>query len=40
MEELVEECLPHMGWPDEAQARQYLLKQLPLLERWKRETDG
>ncbi|BCI61306.1 zinc ribbon domain-containing protein [Solibaculum mannosilyticum] len=37
MEEMVEQCIPHMGWEDERQARQYLQNKLKSLSRWKQE---
>ena len=35
MEEMVEECIPHMGWEDETAARAFMQNLLPQLERWK-----
>lgn len=37
MEEMVEECIPHMNWPDENACRDYLRTQLALLNRWKKD---
>jgi transcriptional regulator with XRE-family HTH domain len=34
MEEMVESCIPHMGWPDPEACRQHLLAILPHLDRW------
>ena len=35
VEEMIEVCLPHMGWPDQDAARAFLQKQLPQLEHWR-----
>jgi len=35
MEEMVEQCIPHLGWEDEQAAREFMQKILPGLERWK-----
>lgn len=35
MEEMIEEILPNMNWPNPDEARKFLRDQLPHLERWK-----
>ena len=35
IEEMIEVCVPHMGWPNPDEARDFLRKQLPQLEHWK-----
>jgi len=35
MEEMIEICVPHMGWSDPEAARAFLQKQLPQLEHWR-----
>ncbi|MGN1230747.1 MAG: zinc ribbon domain-containing protein [Anaerotignum sp.] len=35
MEEMIEECIPHLGWEDENAARAFMQNLLPQLERWK-----
>lgn len=34
MEEMVEQCAPHLGLADEAEARAYMQRLLPTLSRW------
>jgi transcriptional regulator with XRE-family HTH domain len=38
VEEMVEVCLPHMGWANPDDAREFLRKQLPQLEHWKQSS--
>lgn len=35
MEEMIEQCVPHLGWDDKDAAREFMRKLLPGLERWK-----
>ena len=35
VEEMIEVCVPHMGWADPDEARRFLGRQLPQLEHWK-----
>ncbi|MCL2434215.1 MAG: helix-turn-helix domain-containing protein [Clostridia bacterium] len=34
MDEMIEQILPHMNWPDADKAREFLRGQLPGLKRW------
>lgn len=36
MEDMVEQCVPHLGWEDEGAARRFMQETLPRLERWKK----
>ena len=35
LDEMIEECIPHMGWEDPQAARKFMEELLPGLERWK-----
>lgn len=38
MEEMIDWCLPHMPFGDEASNREFMRKLLPTLDRWKQES--
>ena len=37
VEEMIEICVPHMGWPNPDEARAFLAKQLPQLAHWRKD---